>query len=171
MRAHSRNRLDSRGSALVSKITERFLTIRSAEGFWCAIRFYTIMRTTRAVIDRCSWSITVHYTWMASQKFCLTWRAVLKMFVRLFRIEQVKASLKFRRSYFQRRKMKEWRQKELLTTGGCLNYKKSSQQLQLHSRVSSQREIRFTVLQNVFAIILLWASEGVGKLSIETVYK
>ena len=129
MRAHSRNRLDSRGSDLVSKITERFLTIRSAKGFWCAIRFYTMMRTTRVVIGRCSWSITVHYTWMASQKFCLTWRTVLKMFVRLFRIEQVKASLKFSRSYFQRRKMKEWRQKELLTTGGCLNYKKSSQQL------------------------------------------
>ena len=42
----------------------------------------------------------------------------------------MKASLKFSRSYFERRKMKEWRQKELLTTaGGCLNYKKSSQQL------------------------------------------
>ena len=137
MRAHSRNRLDSRGSDLVSKITERFLTIRSAKGFWCAIRFYTMMRTTRAVIGRCSWSITVHYTWMASQKFCLTWRAVLKMFVRLFRIEQVKASLKFSRSYFQRRKLKEWRQEELLTTGGCLNYKKSSQQLHKRDQIHS----------------------------------
>ena len=62
--------------------------------------------------------------------FCSTWRAVLKMFVRLFRI---KASWilrkKFNRSYLQETKMEKRGQKELLTTLECLNYKKSSQQL------------------------------------------
>ena len=58
--------------------------------------------------------------------FCSTWRAVLKMFVRLFRI---KASWilrkKFNRSYLQETKMEKRGQKELLTTLECLNYKKS----------------------------------------------
>ena len=58
--------------------------------------------------------------------FCSTWRAVLKMFVRLLRI---KASWilrkKFNRSYLQETKMEKRGQKELLTTLECLNYKKS----------------------------------------------
>ena len=29
---------------------------------------YNDVNTTRAVIDRCSWSVTVHDTWMASQE-------------------------------------------------------------------------------------------------------
>ena len=47
---------------------------------------------------------------------CSTWRAVLKVFVRLFRIKQVKASKKFSRSYLERRKMEKRRQKEFLTS-------------------------------------------------------
>ena len=62
--------------------------------------------------------------------FCSTWRAVLKMFVRLFRI---KASEILEKSstgaIYKKKKMEKRGQKELLTTLECLNYKKSSQQL------------------------------------------
>ena len=65
-----------------------------------------------------------------SSLFCSTWRAVLKMFVRLFRIKASEIlEKKFNRSYLQERKMEKRGQKELLTTLECLNYKKSSQQL------------------------------------------
>ena len=62
--------------------------------------------------------------------FCSTWHAVLKMLVRLFRIEASESyGKKFSRSYLQGRKMEKRRPKKLLTTWQCLNYKKSSQQL------------------------------------------
>ena len=48
--------------------------------------------------------------------FCSTWRAVVKMFVSLFRIEPVKASKKFSRGSLQKRKMEKRSQKEFLTT-------------------------------------------------------
>ena len=58
--------------------------------------------------------------------FCSTWRAVLKMFVRLFRI---KASEILEKSstgaIYKKKKMEKRGQKELLTTLECLNYKKS----------------------------------------------
>ena len=44
--------------------------------------------------------------------FCSIWRTVLKMFVRLFRIKQVKASKKFSRSFLQKRKVEKRRQKD-----------------------------------------------------------
>ena len=61
--------------------------------------------------------------------FCSTRHAVLKMFVRLFRIE---ASESFGKSLAGTiYKEEKWRNGDLkiLTTGQCLNYKKSSQQL------------------------------------------
>ena len=96
---------------------------------------YTMMWMLRAL-----WLVLAHdlseYRYMDDvtrnlfSLFCSTWRAVLKMFVRLFRI---KASWilwkKFNRSYLQETKMEKRGQKELLTTLECLNYKKSSQQL------------------------------------------
>jgi len=48
--------------------------------------------------------------------FCSTWRAVLKMFMRLFQIKAVKASKKLSKSYLQRRKMEKRREKEPFTT-------------------------------------------------------
>ena len=54
--------------------------------------------------------------------FCSTWRAVLKMFVRLFRI---KASEILEKSstgaIYKKKKMEKRGQKELLTTLECLN--------------------------------------------------
>ena len=49
--------------------------------------------------------------------FCSTWRAVLKMFVILFRIDQVKASKNVQqpRSNLQKRKLEKRRQKEFKT--------------------------------------------------------
>ena len=47
--------------------------------------------------------------------FCRTWRAVLKMFARLFRIKQVKARKMFSRSCLQVGKTEKPIQKELLT--------------------------------------------------------
>ena len=62
--------------------------------------------------------------------FCSTWRMVLNMFVRLFRIKAREILEKmFNKSYLQARKMEKRGQKDLLTTFECLNYKKSSQQL------------------------------------------
>ena len=92
--------------------------------------------------SRCDWSLPMIY-WSANTcmddvtgklfyLLCSTWRAVLNMLVRLFRIKQVKTwkpPKKFSRSYLQRRKMEKRRQKEFLTTWECLNCKKSSQQL------------------------------------------
>ena len=62
------------------------------------VRLYNDVNATRFVIGHCPWYIRV-YIYMDDvtvnlfSLFCLTWSAVLKMFVRLFRIfnEQVKA--------------------------------------------------------------------------------
>ena len=92
---------------------------------------YNDVNVTRAVICRFPWFIRVQIqlTWMLSWEICFLcfvqrWRAVLKIFVRYFRI-----SKKFNRSYLQRRKMEKGGWKGLLTTWEYLNYKKSSQRL------------------------------------------
>ena len=97
--------------------------------------------------------------------FFSTWRAVLWDYLGL---KQVTAWKKRSRSYLQRRKIKKQRQKELFTAWECLNYKKSSQQLPSCVICIATR---LAVLQNVFAIILLWARKDVEKLFEETVYK
>ena len=52
------------------------------------------MNVIGAVIGRCPWSILDDVTGnlFSLLYFFSTWRAVLKMFVRLFRVKQVKAS-------------------------------------------------------------------------------
>ena len=52
------------------------------------------VNATGAVIGRCPWSILDDVTENLFSLFFFfsTWRVVLKMFVRLFRIKQVKAS-------------------------------------------------------------------------------
>ena len=61
--------------------------------------------------------------------FCSTWHAVLKMFVRLFRIVASEWFGKSLAGFIY--KEEKWRngEKKILTTCQCLNYKKSSQQL------------------------------------------
>ena len=70
-------------------------------------------------------------------------------------------------SFLRKRKMEKRRRKEFLTTWECLrsslNWRWHTWQVFLHERLA--------VLQNVFAIILLWASEDVEKLFEETVYQ
>ena len=64
--------------------------------------------------------------------FCSTWRAVLKMFVGLFRIKASEILEKSStRGNYNRKKNEEkgTKKKKLLTTLECLNYEKSSQQL------------------------------------------
>ena len=64
--------------------------------------------------------------------------------------------------------MEKRKQKEFLTTWECLNCMQEN--FTTVAIVCHRYEI-LAVLQNVFAIILLWASEDVEKLFEETVYK
>ena len=62
--------------------------------------------------------------------FCSTWRAVLRMFLRLFRIkanESLEKSLA--RAFYKEEKWWNRDKKSSWPLTGCLNYKKSSQQL------------------------------------------
>ena len=63
--------------------------------------------------------------------FCSTWRAVLNMFVRLFRIKasEILKKCSTGASDLQKRKTEKRGQKGLLTTLEYLNYEESSQQL------------------------------------------
>ena len=89
------------------------------------------------------------------------------MFLRLFRI---KASKNLEKSLagaiYKEEKWGNGDKKKLLTIWECLNHKKSS--LQSPSCVIATR---LAVLENVFAIILLWATKDVEKRFEETVYK
>ena len=68
---------------------------------------------------------------------------------------------------YKEEKGKKGKQKEFLTTWECLNCKKSSQCT--IATVCHCYERLVDNLQNIFAIILLWASEGIKKLFGETV--
>ena len=119
----------------------------------------------RVLIGCCPRSIRVQINgWRVNlfSLFCSTWRAVLKVFVRLFRTKASETLEKCLRGGILK-KMEKRRQKEFLTTWGCVNNKKSSQQFP--SCVIATR------LQNVFAIILTWTRKEVEKLFEETVYK
>ena len=99
--------------------------------------------------------------------FCSTWHAVLKMFVRLFRIEASESFGKSLAGAISKKKNGETETKkaidyltmpklqEIFTTVAivCLCYK------------------RLAVLQNVFTILLLWARKDGDKLLEETVHK
>ena len=63
--------------------------------------------------------------------FCSTWRAVLKMFVGLFRIKasEILEKSSSRGNYNRKKNEEKGTKKKLLTTLECLNYEKSSQQL------------------------------------------
>ena len=98
---------------------------------------------------------------------CLTWRALFKMLWDYFGLSKWKPRKKFSRSYLQRRKIEKRRQKELLTTWEGLKYKKSSET----AAIVCHRYERLAVLQNAFAIILLWAIKDVGKRFEEAVCK
>ena len=147
---------------------------------------------TRAVIGRCLWYIGVYtMMWMLRalwlvvahdlleyrymddvtrnlfSLFCSTWRAVLKMFVRLFQIK-ASESLKKRisKSYLKEKNGEKERKRVL--------YNLRMPKLQeIFTRVAIVCHCyeRLAVLKNVFTIILLWARKYVEKLFEETVYK
>ena len=135
----------------------------------------------------CDWSLPMtckkyrymdDVMWNLFSLICSTWRTVLKMFVRVQTVfwiitkqvkalEKVKQELVTMKKFFEKQETKRVldnlrmpKQQEIFTTVKC--HWLSS----LHHCYK-----RLTVLQNVFAIILLWASEGIEKLFTETVYK
>ena len=92
------------------------------------------MSATSAVIGRCLWSIRVQINGCRQGK--LVFFVLFNMARGFENVCEIisdqskwKPRKKLSRSYLQRRKMENQRQKELLTTWECLNYKKSSQQL------------------------------------------
>ena len=93
--------------------------------------FYTLMWMLRALCLVIAHDLSEYMdevTRNLFSLFCSTWRAVLKMFVRLLRIKASETlEKKFNRSYLQERKLEKRGQKKLLTTLECLNYKKSLQ--------------------------------------------
>ena len=99
-----------------------------------ALSLYNYVSVTRAVIGRCPWSIRVQINGCRQGK--LVFFVLFNMARGFENVCEIisdqskwKPRKKLSRSYLQRRKMENQRQKELLTTWECLNYKKSSQQL------------------------------------------
>ena len=130
---------------------------------------YNDVNATRAVIGRCPWSIRVQiHGWRHGKLVFFVLFNMTRGFENVCEIisdcSKWKLWKRFSRSYLQRGKMEKRRPKKLLTTWQCLNYKKSSQKLCL-------RYERLAVLQNVFAITLLWARKDGEKLFEETVHK
>ena len=132
---------------------------------------YNDESATSAVIGCCPWSIRVEIH---------GWRQGKLVFFVLFNMAHgfenvceilflIKAreclEKKHSRSYLQRRKMENQRQKELFTTWECLNYKKSSQQLP--SCVIAMKDSLFCKCFRHYSAV----SKDVEKLFEETVYK
>ena len=106
-------------------------------------------------------------TWNLFSLFCSTWRAVLKMFVRFsFGLKQVKSSKNVQQELFTVQKNGE------TGTKRALDYFRMPklQEIFTTAAIVFHRYEIFAVLQNVFAIILLWARKVVEKLFEETVY-
>ena len=131
------------------------------------MRVYTMMWMLRAL-----WLVVAHdlseYRYMDDvtrnlfSLFCSTWRTLLKMFMRLFRIIASEA--------IQERKMEKRGQKELLT---YLRMPKLQEVFTTAADRVSSLDYRYetlAIVQNVFAIILLWARKDFEKLFEETVY-
>ena len=134
--------------------------------------YYAMMWMLRAL-----WLVVAHdlseYSYMDDvtrnlfSLFCSTWRAVLKMFVRLLRI---KASEILEKSSTGATFKKEKRR--LTGTKRALDYFRmlKLQEIFTTAAIVFHRYERLAVLQNVFAIILLWAKKDVEKLFEETIY-
>ena len=134
--------------------------------------YYAMMWMLRAL-----WLVVAHdlseYSYMDDvtrnlfSLFCSTWRAVLKMFVRLLRI---KASEILEKSSTGATFKKEKRR--LTGTKRALDYFRmlNLQEIFTTAAIVFHRYERLAVLQNVFAIILLWAKKDVEKLFEETIY-
>ena len=119
-----------------------------------------IKHSTIVWMLRALWLVVVHelleYRYMDDvtgnlfSLFCSTWRTVLQDYIGL---STWKPRKQFTKSHSQTRKMVKRRQKEFLATWECLNCRKISQQL-----ILCHRHKRLSVLKNVLAIILHWAS-------------
>ena len=84
--------------------------------------------------------------------FCSTWRAVVKMFVSLFRIEPVKASKKFSRGSLQKKENGETESKRVLDN---LRMPKLQDIFTTIAIACHDRYKRLTAFEIAFAIILL----------------
>ena len=98
------------------------------------MNLYNDVNPTRAVINRCSWSIRVQiHGWRRGKLVFFVFFNMARGFENVCEIisdwGKWKLRKKLSRSYLQRRKMEKRRPKKLLTTWQCLNYKKTSQQL------------------------------------------
>ena len=129
---------------------------------------YNDVSATRAVIGRCPWSIRVQDTWMTSQEICFLGfvqhgARFWKVFVRLFRIKQVKASKKSLAGAIYKEE-KWW-------DGGkrVLHYFRMPKPQEIFTTVAivCHRHEGLSDLQNVFA--MFWAKEDFEKLFEETV--
>ena len=122
---------------------------------------------------RCPWSIRVQIhgdvTRSLFSLFCSTWRAVLKMFVR-FRIKASEILEKSSTGAIY--KTEKWRNGDKMSSRLLRNAWTTRN---LHNSCRScfiAMTYRLAVLQNVFAIILLWARKDhdVEKVFEETIY-
>ena len=124
----------------------------------------TVLQSS-SVIGRCPLTIRVQIHGWRHRKpqfgalVCSTWRSVLKMFVRFFRIKQVKASKKVIQELFTKKKNGETDTKRVLDD----LWMPKLQEIATVAIVCDRYK-RLGVLENVFAIILLWARRDVEKL-------
>ena len=129
------------------------------------------MNATRAVTGRCPWPITVQiHGWRQRKLVSFDLFNIARGFENVCEIisdqSKWKPRKKLIKSYLQRRKMENQRQKELLTTWECPK-KETFTTVDIVCHCYE----RLAVLQNVFGIIMLWARKDVEKLFEETVYK
>ena len=141
---------------------------------WCKISYLLIQWCECYV--RCDWSLPMIYqstdTWMTSRETCFLcfvqhgarfWKCLWDY----FGLKQVKSSKKVRQELFTRQKNGE------TGTKRALDYVRMPKLQEIFTtaadRVSSLWKT-VAVLQNVFAIILLWARKDIENLFAETIY-
>ena len=132
---------------------------------------YNDVNATSAVINRCPWpfGVQIHGWYHGRLAFFVlfNWRAVLKTFLRLFRIKARESLEKTLPELFTKQKNGEKESKRAL-------YNLRTPKLQeIFTTVAivCHRYERLAVLLYVFAIILLWARKDIEKLFEESVYK
>ena len=134
--------------------------------------FYTMMWIIRALWlvvahdlseDRYMDDVTENSFWL----FCSTWRVVLKMFVRLFRIKARKSLKKLSTGAIY--KEEKWKNRDGKSPWQLENAKTTRSLHNSCHRVSSLRDSLFC--KNILVIILLWARKDVENFFEETVYK
>ena len=136
----------------------------------CYYSLYNDVNATRVVIGRRPWSIRVQiHRWRHAKlglfvlfNMARFWKCLWDY----FGLKQVKSSKKVQQKLFTRNKNGE------TGTKRALDYFRMPklQEIVTTAAILFHRYERIAVLQNVFAIIPLWARKGVEKLFKETVY-